>query len=185
MEILNNTVTGYRTQDEIITVLDEEGKTFYYYENPNRQQIFFNLSCGLFFTDNEMQKLQRPIKYICPNLPKPDKNIIPVEMEFFVTDNPSKASIDVATGNVIIDHSIHEKERPFKCFVLLHEVGHNYYNGGTHEHLCDIFAAKTMLEKFGFNPSQVYLAQEFCLSENSVNRKDFLYNYLKKVKAVK
>lgn len=182
MQIENKVVTGYKTTDEEIMIIDSDEREFYYYHNPLQKTVCFNLPIGEYFTENEIIKLRRPIKYICPPLPKPDKDLIPQEMNFFVTDNPHKASIDVSTGDVIIDHSINEKEKPFKCFVLLHEVGHNYYNGGTHEHFCDIFAAKTMLEKLGFNPSQVYLAQEFCLSENSINRKDFLYNYLKKVK---
>lgn len=181
MEINNEQVTGYRTNDTEIKIYDENGSIFYLYHNPKNKTVLFNLSCGNFFTLNNLVELKRPLEYICPALPKPDKNIIPKEMNFYVADNPSKASIDVKTGDVIIDYSIEEKEKPFKCFVFLHEVGHNYYNGGEHEHYCDIFAAKTMLEKYGFNPSQIYLAHEFCLSDNSMNRKDFLFNYLKKV----
>lgn len=182
MEILNREVTGFECEESHIEIFDDSGKTFYLYHNPSEKLILFNLPCGIFFTENNVEKRKKPLRYVCPELPKPDKKIIPKEMNFRVTDNPSKASIDVKTGDVIIDYSIDEKERPFKCFVLLHEVGHNYYNGGTHEHFCDIFAAKMMLEKFGFNPSQVYLAQEFCLSERSINRKDFLYDYLNRVK---
>lgn len=184
MKILNDIVTGYKTNDREIRIYDEEGDLFYLYDNPTGRTIAFNLSCGEFFTENDIEELPRAIKYVCPELPKPDKNIIPKEMTFHVGYVPQKARIDVNRGIVLIDNTINEKSKPFKAFVLLHEVGHNFYNGGVHEHYCDIFAAKQMLEKFGFNQSQVYLAHEFCLSDatKSINRKDYLHNYLQKVK---
>lgn len=184
MTLNNREITGFKCSDAELFIFDEQGRTFYYFDNVKGGKITFNLPKGNFSTLCEVEKLSRPVKYICPALPKPDKKIIPLEMNFEIVDNPNKVSIDVKTGDVFIDPSIAEMETPFFNFVLFHEVGHNYYNGGEHEHFCDIFAAKMMLEKYGFNPSQCYLAQEFCLSENSIDRKNFLYNYLLKVKKI-
>lgn len=183
-KIVNKIVTGYTCSDSQIEIYDNDNIIFYLYENPKNKTVHFNLPCGVYFTDNEIHKRETPVKYICPPIPKPFKNVIPKEMNFFTVDNPSKASIDISTGDVFVDFSIEEKEKPFKAFVFLHELGHNYYYGGIHERYCDLFAAKTMLEKLGFNRSQVYLAHEFCLSDRSVNRKDYLYNYLKQVKQI-
>jgi len=182
MEYSLNKITGYTTTDNLISVMDKAGNPFYYYENPKGKKIWFNLPVGVFYSENDLTET-RPAKYITPELPEADKNIIPKEMEFIVCDNPNKASIDVKTGKVFIDHSINEKAIPFKTFVFFHEVGHNYYTGGIHEHYCDIFAASEMLKR-GFNKSQIYLANEFCLSDNAIDRKDYLYNWLKKVKQV-
>ena len=179
MEITLSKITGFKCSEPVIVIQDAKG-IFYHMENPTEKEILFNLPSGIFSTENKVEKLPRPLTYICAPLPKPDKNHIPVEMEFIICDNPNKCSIDIKTGKVFIDYSLAERETPFLNFVLFHEVGHNYYKGGIHEHYCDFFAAKMMLEKYGFNPSQVYFAQEFCLSERSIDRKDLLFNYLQK-----
>lgn len=176
-------ITGIACRDEIIKLTNREGRTLYYFENPERKRVTFNIPTGEWQTDNDLTRLRRPLIYVCPKLPKPDKTGDIKPLKYFVEDNPNKCSIDVKTGNVIIDKSIFEKDIPFLCFVLFHENGHFFYKGGTFsgEACCDIFAAKKMMER-GYNPSQIYFAQEFCLSEKSIERKDFLYNWLKKVK---
>lgn len=185
MNIVCNKVDGFECFDEgLIKVIDRAGNTIYLFDNEDGERITFNLPEGNWLTDNEIYRLKKPLTYISPELPKPDKNIPIRKLHFIVKKNPNKCSIDVRTGRVIIDYSIDEKEYPFKAYILYHECGHFLYKGGPWEQeaKCDIFAAKHMLED-GFNFSQITYAQELCLgnSDSSENRKNYLYNWLKKV----
>lgn len=175
-------VQGFECFDSLIRITDEHGRTLYYFNNPERKRITFNLPSGTWYSENHLTKLKRPLKYISPPLPAPTKRV-PLKMpKYSIEPNPHKCSVNVRTGEVIIDPHINAKDIPFLMLILFHEAGHNYYEGGgIGENYCDIFAATQMLKR-GYNPSQINYAQEFCLGERSLNRKDYLFNFLKKVK---
>ena len=77
-----------------------------------------------------------------------------------------------------IDFSIKNKTRAEQTFVMFHELGHYYYKTESH---CDLFASYHMLKQ-GFNPSQLYFSVNGCLSDNSIDRKNHVLNFAKKVK---
>ena len=182
MELILERVTGFESRDNTIKVCGENGRTLYYFQNPLQKRVTFNLPQGNWNTESELRELKRSLKYVCPKLPPPTKKPIVKSLSYEVGNNPNKCSIDTKTGKVLIDKSIAKKDIPFLTFVLFHENGHFFYTGGGEgENFCDIWAGKKMLER-GYNPSQIYFAQEFCLSEKSIDRKDYLYNWLKKVK---
>ena len=185
MDIVCKQVEGFECFDmDVIRVYDKASRVLYLFDNEEGERITFNLPEGVWNTSNNLYRLKRPLTYVCPELAKPDKNIPIRKLRFETKRNPNKCSIDVRTGSVIIDYEIDEKEYPFKAFILYHECGHFLYKGGPwqQERKCDAFAAYHML-KDGFNFSQITYAQELCLgdSESSENRKNYLYDWLKKV----
>lgn len=182
MRLNLNRTTGFFSSDAVIRVTGNGGKVLYYFKNPERKRITFNLPAGQWQTESELGRLKNPLRYVCPPLPHPNRKTSVKPLYYSVEANPNKCSIDTKTGNVVIDNSLAKKDIPFLTFVLFHENAHFYYRGGgMNENYCDVWAACQMLKR-GYNPSQIYFAQEFCLSERSVGRKDYLYNFLKQVK---
>ena len=174
------TLSGFKCQDPIIEVIDNRGLAFYFFSNPSCNEIKFNLIKGSYYTNNDLEKIDKPLIYVPYKLPRFEKNInIHENLELNVTENPNKASIDVSKGLIIIDKKYYnESETPFTNFILFHELGHYYYKT---EYKCDIFSAYQML-KLGFNPTQCFYANSICLSDNQIERKQILFNYLKKTK---
>lgn len=172
--------TGYESNSPIIEVIDNRGLPFYYFNNPERKEIKFNLIKGAYYTESDLNALHRPLTYVPYDLPKKEKNnIVHDNINLIVEDNPNKASIDISKGLIIIDTKFfNEIETPFANFLLFHELGHYYYKS---EEKCDMFSASEML-KIGFNPSQCFYANSICLSDKQGKRKDILFNYLKKTK---
>lgn len=175
-----NKLMGYECSDPVIEINDNRALPFYFFKNPNCEKIKFNLIAGSYYSENDLSLLKKPLKYKCPNLPKFEKNCkIHSNIEFRVEHNPNKASIDVSKGLIIIDKKFFtEAETPFANFLLFHELGHYYYKT---EYKCDLFSAFNMLAR-GFNPTQCFYANSICLSDRQAERKDILFNYLKKVK---
>ena len=175
-------VTGFKSSAPVISVICG-GTTFYYFENPQEKEVFFNLPANgqeYIILDDEVEKLKRPINYICPPLPKREKNItIPLRFNVSVGPNPHKASVEKLGDdtNVLIDESFIDNPCEL-VFILFHEYGHHYY---FEEWKCDVFAAKNMLER-GYNPSQCYYSSALCLSDRKPERKVKLYKYLEQVK---
>lgn len=173
-------ITGFESNCEKIEVLDNCGRTFYFMPNPERKRITFNLPDGEFFFCCDFKFLPRPLRYVCPPLPPKEKNIEVVkDLKITVTNNPHKASFKNVTGEMVLDYSFLEKPIPARRFVMGHEVGHNYYFT---EWKCDYYSAYTMLQE-GYNPSQCYYANAFCLSERQSERKEQLFKLLCKVKS--
>lgn len=182
MELINiSEITGFESNDLFIEVLDFAGREFYYFENPNGNRITFNLPPGEYFFTCNAKKLVRALRYVCPELPKPEKKIKVKELkdeDIMFGENIRKASFDNKAGKMFMDNSFKDKTIPQIRLVMGHELGHNYYYT---ESLCDIYSAKTMLDA-GFNPSQCYYANAFCLSDSNGKRKEALYKFLKLVK---
>lgn len=193
MKIDLKNIAGFSCNDETICVKGKSGKVLYYFSNPQRKQITFNLIAGKWYTENKLVKLNKPLKYICPELAPATIKREAKKFKFRVGNNPNKCTIDFSKkefADVLIDEEINEKDIPLFCFVMFHENGHFFYGGtpdgemyAKNEHYCDCYAAKHMLEN-GFNPSQCLFAVELCLSESDIarGRKGKLFNWLKRVK---
>lgn len=179
MLLIVSEVSGFKSNDLIIEVLDTNYKAFYYFENPNSKTVTFNLPIGEYIILCDVEKLANHLRYVCPELPRKEKNIeTPEKINISVLDNPNKASFENWSGNMLIDHSIWSKPIPQRRFVMGHELGHTYYFT---EWKCDVFSAYGMLQ-MGYNPSQCFYANYFCLSDGQRERKIKLHNWLKKVK---
>lgn len=196
MELNLQSITGFSCSDNVIDVKNKKGKGLYYFANPKGRTITFNLIPGKWFTKNELKRLDRPVKFVTPELDKPELNRPIKPFKFRVGDNPNKCTIDFSPPDyvdIFIDKEIANQAIPFFVFVMFHENGHFFYGGKmkgspgyyASETKCDKYACKQMLE-MGFNPSQCLFAIELCLSENksSRTRKDNIFSWLKKVRAV-
>jgi len=193
MKLVLQKITGFSCSDFTICVKNRNGKTLYFFENPKGEKISFNLICGEWFSENNLVELKKPLKYKTPKLAEPTLKRKFKKFVYEVGENPNKCTIDFSgkDAKVFIDEEINSQEIPHFIFVMFHENAHHFYGGkesGTKEYFeeenkCDTYAAKKMLER-GFNPSQCLFAIEMCLSEdeNARERKDKIYNWLKKVK---
>lgn len=173
------TITGFESTERVVEIFDGAQRPFYYLENPQGKRVTFNLPVGKYYPACEIEPLEKPLRYVCPELPKKEKNVPMVpRLNIEVAANPNKASYRNADGYMLIDHSIWDKSIPERRFVMGHELGHTYYFT---EWKCDVFSAFTMLEQ-GYNPSQCFYANFHCLSAAQDERKNILYTQLKKVK---
>lgn len=171
-------ITGFESYSPVI-IIKHGGKIFYYKENLEQKRITFNLPTGNFEVHCEIERLKRPLRYEYPKLPpKEKKNGVAPQINITIGQNPNKASYTYKTGEMFLDEAIDNRDRCGKVFVMGHELGHSYY---TTEWKCDVFSASQMLER-GFNPSQCYYANAFCLSAKQGHRKDILFSFLEKVK---
>lgn len=145
-------------------LLINDADHFFFYTHPNSDKfIQFNLPPGCYYTDNRIHELPnfQPYAYI-------EDAAIPAEEaaceKAILTNNPHKASIYPSHGIIIVDHGISLlKYWPAKAFVLGHEKGHNYF--GPDEDRCDDFSYNVM-NRAGFNPSQVYIAAKMLFQKN-------------------
>jgi len=168
--------TGFWSNDPCI-LINAGGNTFYYMENDTCRRITFNLPQGEYDVKSDIKPLARPLRYKCPKLPEREKMIPIKEIEVRIGRNKNKASIDVRSGAILIDSQFIKNICEQK-FISGHELGHFLYRT---EWKCDLFSAKLMLEN-GYNPSQCFYSNAFCLSDKQEERKDILLTWLKKVK---
>ena len=161
-----------------VLVSDENGLPFYYMESFKGEPTF-NLPEGVYWSENDLIEI-KPLIYITPPVPKPEKRIKNELPEYNITvqDNPNKASVNITTGDIFLDPKFASKQKPLLTYILFHELSHNLYYS---EIKCDIYAASEMLKR-GFNPSQCFYSSYFCLSSKNTDRKEDLFNWLKKVK---
>ena len=133
-------------------------------------------------TENNIQKLDRPVEFKLPPLPKKNHNpkTLP-DLKVFFGENPNKCSVFIEKGIILFDNSFKEYPPFVLQFILYHEIGHFYYRGEglKSENNCDVFASHYMLKR-GFNPSQIKIAQGITL--NSGLRKKHLVNNLEKIR---
>lgn len=172
-------ITGFETTAHTVEIFDGAARPFYFLENKEGKRVTFNLPPGKYLPACEIKPLEKPLRYVCPELPKKEKSVPVVpELDITVGSNPNKASYKNATGEMFIDYSIWNKAIPERRFVMGHELAHTYYFT---EWKCDVFSAAKMLER-GYNPSQCFYANHHCLSDAQEARKKILYDFLRKVK---
>ncbi len=167
--------SGFKISDVTVPVIiyDSRGKVFYNTINREPRVKVFNLPKGKYFTDNwNFVKLDKPIPFKIPNLPRPQRNKkFPVNFTSIVGNNPNKCSIFWNKHIILWDSSMLGLTLPELYFILFHEFAHARYKD---EDLADLAAAKYMLQK-GFNPSQIVRSPITSLSGNSFDRKLKLY----------
>jgi len=180
-------VQGFTSNSKVIRVdVKNTLHPFYYFQNNKEEQVTFNLPDGFEYDFKCICEPCKPVEYICPPLPKREKFIMPLsfdEYKIFVEDNPHKAQVNILKGIIKLDKGFFNEPIPMMYHVLFHEIGHNLYFA---EWKCDVFAANEML-KIGFNPSQCFYSDYFCLSnsENNKKRRENFRNWLFNVKSKK
>lgn len=174
-------ISGFACKEPVIRIYSDTEKIWYLYHTKGIKTRF-NLPKGNFFTENNLEKLESPVQFRLPVLPR--KNFNPVslpEFKVMFTENPNKCSVNVKTGQVFFDNSFRNYPEFILQFILFHEAGHLFYRGEGHksERNCDLFAAYHLLKR-GMNPSQIRLAQGVTLKDEY--RKQHLLNHLQKAK---
>ncbi len=174
-----NKITGFESNACEIEILDFTGERFYFITNDEEKRITFNLPVGVYFTFVEVRELKRPLTYVTPRLPFPEKRIsIPPVVDIYEEENPNKASVSTSKHYIVIDPEFVGSGVPREVFIKFHELGHYKYKT---EWKCDVFSASEMLKR-GFNPTQCYYSSAFCLSEKQDERKEILFRFLEKTK---
>lgn len=158
-----------------IIVTDNRG-VFYACEKDK----IFNLPKGIYTIKGVVKEFNyKPNKL--PVLPKSERNEISLndlldKLKVSFAYNPAKASINIYTGEIVIDSELNKKlSTPEFMFIYLHELGHLYYKT---EWKCDMYAMYQMLKK-GFNYSQCKFSINQLLkpSNRTEQNNNFLYCY--------
>lgn len=163
--IYNIAPSSFFSYDSPIRVLDDKKNAFYFHPNKERN-ITFNLPEGLYYTENNLQKLNsfKPYK----KTSQKTDFIVPEGIKIEIGENPNKATIWPKKLHILCDPSIaNHIYKPVTRFVLGHELGHN---GFMEEEPCDIYSANLMLDA-GYNPTQIDAAKEI-LFKNNWHRKN-------------
>lgn len=175
-----NEISGFSCLDPLIKVYKRNnGELFYIYNNKKNKCVKFNLPVGVYFTENNLNELKKPVNYKKIILPPKERDLKkPENINVNYVDNPNKCTIFLSSGEIFLDNSFKNFPSFVRLYVLFHEIGHYHYNT---EKFCDLFAAKNMLER-GYNPSQIYFASKFSLSRLGEDRKNYCLNNMKKIK---
>lgn len=172
--------TGFHTSGKIVIL--SHSLPFYV----STKETIFNLPKGNYeVVEGDIHELEKPLIYCVPKLAPPTRNApTPNNLQIIVEDNPHKCTFDLNKGIVKIDPSIIEKGKAFLAFIFGHEIGHLNYQGSRQdangELKCDKFSAKMLIDE-GYNPSQLYFAQNLCLT-HSPERKDKFEKFLNDIK---
>ena len=184
MRFVLNSKSGFITFDPEVIIYDEDGILFYSKKNAIGK-LHFNLPKGTYETNNNISKTTFK-KFPLSKLEKPNaiKKLPKDGFKIIYCKNPNKCSVDNKRHIIYFDNSFKSAPRPVKMYIKLHELGHYFYSGegNKSEINCDVFAANKML-KLGYNPSQIYEAQNSTLSRGihtSNMRRLNVYDYLSK-----
>lgn len=179
MQIVLTHKTGFETNAPAVAVYNSDFSPFYV-KTRQGSKLQFNLPPGAYYCEQELTRLKKPVVYKLPTLPSPERKVImpsaPIQIIF--RPNPNKCSIFLNLGLIVCDPSIKIKSRSEQLFVMYHELGHYMYKT---EKYCDIYATHRLIEE-GYNPSQCVFSVNGCLSEQSKERKENIFNYSKKIK---
>lgn len=157
-------------------IYDERGKLFYSSSFTSKidkgERLLFNLPVGEYTYDGFFTKLTFPVKHKKIVLPKPERFIPKGNYKILYKPNPNKCTIIYATRQIIFDPLFLEFPKYIRYNIYFHEMGHHLYKT---EELADLYAAKKMYEA-GFNTTQIGKTSLDTLSENSLERKEFIIN---------
>jgi hypothetical protein len=172
--------TGFYTSGKIVILC--HSLPFYV----STKETTFNLPPGSYeVVEGDIQELPSPIVYIVPKLARPTRSATtPKKLDIIVEDNPHKCTFDLNKGTVKIDPELVAKGKAFLSFIFGHEIGHLNYQGSRQdpngEIKCDKYSAKMLIEE-GYNPSQLFFAQNLCLT-HSPERKEKFETFLNNIK---
>lgn len=179
MQIVINKKTGFETDAANVAIYNSDFSPFYV-KTRQGSKLEFNLPPGAYYCEQKLTQLKKPVEYKAPALPKPERklNLPSNPIQIIFRPNPNKCSIFLNLGLIVCDPSIKIKSKAEQMFVVYHEIGHYLYKT---EKFCDMYAAARMLED-GYNPSQCVYSVNGCLSDQSQERKQNIFNFSKKVK---
>lgn len=167
--------TGFVCAEKVLSIFDKNGLPFYERKN-NSTLMKFNLPKGNYFSENVIYKLEKPVVYLVPPVPHPEKNVEMRDLKIEVLPEQmigGKARIDTLTGSVQLSEEIFSLPRPVWQKIFFHEIGHHLYYT---EKYCDHFADLCLL-KLGYNPLQLYKGSVCSLRHNRENVERFKYNH--------
>jgi hypothetical protein len=183
-KIINFSVSGFVSTDEVILIFDNRKRQFYKRINPERKKCFFNLPTGEYFTSSNIVRGEIVV-YDIPQIPKAEQ-LTKIPRTFYIVtgNNPNKCSVYLNKGKIFFDTQfLKSLNRPQLVYIIFHELAHYMYrgNGNQSEKNCDTFATAKMLE-IGYNPNQILKANLLSLtnSHKSKIRKINTYIHTKK-----
>lgn len=180
--------TGYISQDAKIRIYDHRNRPFYF-KRVNNGFICFNLPKGVYYTNNAIKELAKPVVYSLPEIPQPNRYKKlpekPFKIRFGV--NPNKCSVLFMKNEIFFDNQFKQYPKGFIEFIIRHEYGHFLYGGfarGSAEYdkaeaNCDTLARRLMLIE-GYNPSQLDIITRLTLSSKQGLRLQCSYEQMKK-----
>lgn len=141
---------GFIAQDKVM-VKDSRGDVFYVFQKPG--EIRFNLPPGQYTLEDPIKVADRPWKVIFKGRRKRERfdYKLPDVVNVSYGPNIHKASINLESGNILIDNSFKDADSFTQKFIKYHEIGHYFYKT---EEFCDEYAQERMLEE-GYNLSQL------------------------------
>lgn len=166
-------------------IYEDTGKLYFQRDLKNRKNLRLNINHpGNYYAYNVNYFNVSPrkvFKCFIEKLPEPEKNIEkkPMYIAFNKDLQSTPARIDVKTGRIEVGPFFESLPRPIQDFILLHEVGHNYYYTETY---CDQYALRQYINNFG-NPSQAFyaLAKVFKNPQYQAERILNVYNNIEKL----
>lgn len=144
-------------------VLYSDGKVYFQRDmKPCKKDFQLNINhAGTYIINEDIYKIHYlPIKKFCcliDKLPLPEKNIQkkPLQLIYKKDIGSTPARIDVNTGNIEYSDFFISLPKPIQDFIILHEVGHNYYKT---EKYADAYALYHYINDQNGNPSQALYA---------------------------
>lgn len=170
--------TGFIHFGKYVYIEDVNKNPFYFKQNKSGVHKF-NLPPGVYFSNEKIYKLKKPVFYSYPQLPERYFfDFRPKKLKVFYSENPDKCTVELKNGIVIFDNEFKNAPKFIKDYILAHETGHYFYSGrGEQSEIdCDKFARLTLLKK-GYNPSQLNTASFFTLGETKENVKRKLISF--------
>jgi hypothetical protein len=167
---------------------------------PSTPLIIYDKNGSLFYRATKNTRISLPVgvytivgSYTNCGCPKPNLRYYkasakvkktPRKLKVSIGDNPNKCTVNLHTGNVLLDKQFLEFPQYVIDFIKNHETAHYIYNGSGQdsEIACDRFACNIMLMK-GYNPSQINAGFERTLDpKKSALRIKKMNEYLKIIK---
>lgn len=163
---------SFTTPPDVVKVFHSGQVYFFRYLKKDMYKIKFNvIHTGRYFCDNgNIEKIVaieiQPLKV---NLPTPDRNRIKPYKFVYSEELKNGTPARNFTAKGLIEYGDKFRALPFPCrlFILLHEIGHFYYEKETD---CDLFAAYHFI-KMGYNNSTAFYSISEVLKNSPENTK--------------
>lgn len=166
---------------DVFSITDRNGKIYFYRYLPSGTTgIKVNIpDTGDYYVSKDVNIIRKPLTTISNvnNIVLPPKERNRSKPYFIVHDNnevSSPALIYTGTGMIVTGRKFKGMSIPMRIFILLHELGHFYYET---EKYCDLYAFIEFV-KMGYNPSTAMYCLTDVLRRKPENdeRIDYIYN---------
>lgn len=156
--------SSYYSHTPLVEIYDKDKKLFYQHTPKNQ---IFNLPEGVYYSMNRVSLRGKPLRFKRHSI-KPDRKpkFKPSQLRIELGNNPSKASIWVDDGRILLDRSFMENmNQAGREFTIQHEIGHLWHST---ERGADLYATNKLLE-LGYNPSQIFVFMKTGLRDTKKN----------------